>query len=102
MQAELTHAMFAEWLHTKFVIQVEHAAPLEVELIEASKLRAEPGRGGRPAAREPFSLVFRGPMQPWVPQRLYTMKHEHMGAADLFLVAIGPDEVGMRYEALFN
>jgi hypothetical protein len=30
------------------------------------------------------------------------MEHEEIGAFDIFLVPIGPDEQGLLYEAIFN
>jgi hypothetical protein len=30
------------------------------------------------------------------------MEHEEIGAFDIFLVPIGPDEEGLCYEAIFN
>jgi hypothetical protein len=37
-----------------------------------------------------------------VPQAIYAMRHPTLGALDVFLVPIGPDAVGMRYQAVFN
>jgi hypothetical protein len=50
----------------------------------------------------PFSIVFRGPPEPVFPQRIYRVEHAALDAMDVFLVPIGPDEVGMRYEAVFG
>ena len=57
---------------------------------------------GAPGRRDPYSLVFRGPASPILPQRIYRLRHEHMGDLELFLVPIGPDGEGMRYEAIFT
>lgn len=57
------------------------------------------GASGR---RDPYSLVFRGPPAPILPQRIYRLRHEQMGDLELFLVPIGPDGEGMRYEAIFT
>jgi hypothetical protein len=37
-----------------------------------------------------------------VPQGIYKLENEKLGALEIFLVPIGPDEKGMRYEAIFN
>jgi hypothetical protein len=50
----------------------------------------------------PFSIVFRGPADPVFPQRIYRVEHAALDAMDVFLVPIGPDAVGMRYEAVFG
>ncbi len=56
------------------------------------------GRG----KRQPFTLTFRGPHQPILPQRIYTLENPDHGCLSIFLVPIGPDESGMRYEAVFS
>ena len=35
------------------------------------------------------------------PQRIYRLRHDRLGAFEVFLVPIGPDAVGMRFEAVF-
>ncbi len=74
---------------------------LEVELVEAD----DPGgsSGATPERpRAPFSVVFLGPRDPVLPQRIYRLEHEELGALDLFLVPIGRDAAGVRYEAVFT
>lgn len=73
--------------------------PLDAELITATDLSERPGE--EPHGR-PFSIVFRGPKEILLPQRIYRMEHKEIGAFDLFLVPIGPDDKGHRYEAVFN
>ena len=73
-----------------------HGAPRSVELIEVSSLVA-----GAVNAR-PFSIIFREAGRAYLPQRTYTLEHAALGRLDLFLVPIGPDAVGMRYQAIFN
>ncbi len=73
--------------------------PLEVELITATDLSEKPGEASR---GRPFSIVFRGPRDFLLPQRTYRVEHAGIGAFDLFLVPIGPDEKGLRYEAVFT
>src|SRR5712692_5370600 len=85
---ELTCEHFAPLVNKKFQIQADRPA-IEVELIEARTLGR--GRNGR---REPFSLIFRGPTSLVLPQRIYTVQSEALGALDIFLVPIGPDQAG--------
>jgi hypothetical protein len=59
-------------------------------------------RATTPSGREPFSIVFRGPLEPVLPQRIYRFEHEALGAFELFIVPIGTDESGMQYEAVFG
>ena len=102
MLDQVTVSTFAGHVGGPFRICPEDARPVAVTLIEAESLGPETADAGRPNRRRAFSLVFRGPMEPVLPQRIYAMEHEALGRFELFLVPIGPDEVGMRYEAVFN
>lgn len=72
---------------------------LQATLVEASNLREAQGAGTRSTQ---FSLVWRGPPGATLPQRIYTVTHPSLGALELFLVTIGADAQGMRYEAVFT
>jgi hypothetical protein len=37
-----------------------------------------------------------------LPQQIYLLKHAELGALSLFLVPVGLDEQGARYEAIIN
>jgi hypothetical protein len=57
-----------------------------------------------PDSRVPFSLVFHAKPDAQIPQRIYRI-HSVDGTLepfDCFLVPIGPDAGGMRYEAIFT
>jgi hypothetical protein len=101
MLDQLTVGMFAAYLGGKFRMHAAGDAVLEVELIEASALPVRSSRMSQ-LRREPFSVIFRGPPSPWAQQGTYPIEHEKLGKYDLFLVPIGPDEAGMRYQAIFN
>ena len=75
----------------------EHS--VEATLVEASNLREAQGAGRR--SRQ-FSLVWRGPPGAVLPQQIYAVTHPTLGTMELFLVTIGPDAGGMRYEAVFT
>jgi hypothetical protein len=90
---------FEPHLGESFRIQKVDSSWAEVTLIEATAL----GEGAlAEGLRAPFSIVFRGPQNPLLPQRTYRVEHENLGAFELFLVPIGPDGEGMRYEAVFG
>ena len=93
----LTVETFAELAGDRFALRVGPDATLELELIEANPLGAGPGRG-----RTPFSVLFRGPLAPVMPQRIYRLAHETLGSRELFIVPIGPRDGGMVYEAIFT
>ena len=98
---QLKSTDFAPYLHQVFAIHYGAAEPLRAELTTVTELGPAPTREGAPQ-RAPFSIILRGPMRPILPQRIYHIEHERMGALDIFIVPIGPDQAGMRYEAIFG
>ncbi|HEY3733054.1 MAG TPA: hypothetical protein VGL63_03985 [Streptosporangiaceae bacterium] len=78
----------------------------EMELVDV----AEYPERAEGTFRTPFSVVFHGPLNPVLPQGIYRLEQERLGALDLFIVPIGPDEPktpgsaakAMRYEAAFG
>ena len=86
-----------------FRIRQHPESAFDAELIEAREL-SDPGRStaGGPGRRTPFSLLFRTKPGGVLPQRIYQVEHDEMGAFDIFLVPVGPDAVGMVYEAVFT
>lgn len=62
------------------------------------------GLGGESDAREPFSVIFLGPLEPILAQSMYRLRHSELGELDLFLVPVGPDRdnSGIQYEAIFS
>jgi hypothetical protein len=97
MLQDLTPSSFSEHLNSTFRIQLEGGKSLDAELFEV--LLHEPHGGPR---KQPFSIHFRGPKGAALPQAIYRLEHEKMEPLEVFLVTIGPDEKGMRYEAVFN
>ena len=51
---------------------------------------------------EAYSLEFLGPRLPILPQRIYGLRNENMGELEIFLVPIGANQEGVRYEAIFT
>ena len=102
MLEAFTIGTFAAHLGETFALRLDSATTLDLELIAATAL-SEATASGRPSQRRtPFSIVFRGPLQPILPQRIYRMEHAAIGTFELFLVPVGPGERGMRYEAIFT
>jgi hypothetical protein len=57
------------------------------------------GQGFR---REAFALMFLGPAEPVLAQRIYRLRNPELGALEIFLVPVGSDASGTRYEATFT
>lgn len=81
-----------------FVIQFTDAHQLEAELIEITEL-ATPEN----AIKASFSLIFRTQQKDeYFVQGTYFIENPELGSIPIFLVPIGPDKSGMRYQAIFN
>jgi len=92
MPERLSLSDFAPHLRTRF--RVTQREDFELELSEiADAFNAQ---------LEQFSLIFTGKLSPWLQQGLYKLCHPRMSECELFLVPIGPDERGMRYQAIFS
>ena len=102
MLDKLNSADFSPYLNRKFRIHHESMDPIEVELVEVTDLGSNPDEEDEGSKKRPFSIVFRGAMEPNLPQGIYDLEHEEVGTLSLFMVPIGPDKEGMRYEAVFN
>ena len=79
------------------VVGEDQAVP--VLLSEISQLSSE---GDRRRRRTPFSLVFHAPAGTRLEQQIYRMEKPGMEPFECFLVPIGPDEHGMRFEAIYT
>ncbi len=99
----LTLDDFAAHLEEPFAIDLgtdfPGLGPLVLTLIKAEPIETSQDLGER---RTPFSVVFRGPGEPELTQRIYPLDNETLGRLEIFLVPIGPDDEGMRYQAVFN
>ena len=98
--AALTHDDFARCVGERFRVTPEGEANTHLEL-ELLRVDASALRDRVPRARSPFSTVFLGPSEPVLPQSIYPLESATLGRLDLFLVPIGRDERGVRYEAVF-
>ena len=101
MLERLTANSFAPAVGDTFVVDAGEAGRLELELLE-SRLHdpdapAEDASGTRP----PFTLEFRGPPDPILPQHIYRLEHPSLGPLEIFIVPVGRDETGTTYEAVF-
>jgi hypothetical protein len=68
---------------------------IQLKLVEVTEKKAD-------GMQEMFSLLFCGAKDKFLEQGTYDLEHETLGSVTLFLVPIGQDENGYRYEAAFN
>jgi hypothetical protein len=93
--SELHGKTFADHLHSDFKVDAGSSGFLTLRLIEVKEPSTPPNI-------ELFSLIFKGPATPRLPQRTYIVEHEKIGTFDLFLTAIAGEEDGIDYEAVFH
>lgn len=99
MLEKLTGTDFIPYLNQPFMVYLETSEAYALELVSVT----ESGEARDPGGRRPFSLIFSNPRKDaYLSQRIYRLEHEKMGSLELFLVPLGPDLVGMRYEAIFS
>ena len=99
---QLDFESLASLVKTRFRVWVGANDALELELYEATPPRTTRAGGGPEAVYECFSLLFLGPADRLLPQGSYAFECERVGRFDLFIVPIGRDASGVRYEATFN
>jgi len=88
----LTIEDFAAHLNTAF--RVDGSGDLDLELVEV--------RDWSNGRIEQFSVLFAGPVSPWLRQGTYTLKHPQLHELAIFLVPVGPKNAHMVYEAMFS
>ncbi len=91
----VTAETFAPLQGDRFRVNPGDSPDFDVELIEV-------GEGTQGVSRTQFWLVFRGGPDPPLVQRIYRVEHPDLDPLDIFLVPLGPDSVGQRYQAVFT
>jgi uncharacterized protein DUF6916 len=97
----LTATDFASAVGDIFVLDAGDAGALDLELVEARLHDPDAPAKDASGARAPFSLVFRGPVDPVLPQRIYRLEHESLAPMEIFIVPVARDQAGTSYEAVF-
>ena len=97
----LTYDHFAGRVGERFDVATADGPSVPAVLVEATQGDEPGGPGPEGQERLQFSLVFRAPMPQIWPQGIYQLSHEELGVLEVFLVPIGSDAEGVRYEAAF-
>lgn len=99
MIEQLTIDDYKPLLGQTFTVVLESGEVYALVLEKALDL----GEAPLPEGRRPFSLEFRNPRKDaYLPQRIHRLEHATLGALELFIVPLGPDQNGMRYEVIFG
>lgn len=97
----LTREDFERCAARAFRLEAGEAAEGGHITLELTECEALPS-GGRTEGREPFSLLFRGPAEPVLPQRIYRLENDELGSLEIFLVPVASDAEATKYEAVFT
>lgn len=101
MAVRFSEKEFSQHVNTKYHAEIDGREPLELELVEVTPYENR-DKPGEHSGMERFSLFFQGPAEVFLPQRIYRLTHAEMGDLQLFLVPVGQNERGFRYESVFN
>ena len=100
MLEQLTHTDFETHLDSSFVIHYSTTDSFTARLLNVQTLGRQPEDPGK---RWPYSLLFHvSEKEQYLVQQIYRVSHPLIGSLDIFLVPVGPDETGMRYESIFT
>lgn len=99
MSKLISEAEFAANLNSTFRINAELPQPFEFKLVEVNHKNVDPTEE---PGMERFSLVLAGPADRLLQQSTVPLTHDVLGELELFLVPIGRENDGFRYEAVFN
>lgn len=91
------HDTFAP-LTGQFFSTTTASGRLEIELHDVKKL----GHRRADAARDPFSLAFRGPQGLRVEQGTYRFACDALGEIELFITQVADGPQGSEFEAVFT
>jgi hypothetical protein len=100
MLDKLTVADFLPLIGSVFQVRVQPDVVLEFALVEAIASAYSPAPG---QTRQPFSILFRGPVTPALSQGMVTLQSARLGQIEgLFIVPIRADAMGRYYQAVFG
>src|SRR5215204_1451266 len=95
MSEQLKIEDFSKYLDTKFKVYRSDDEVFEAELVGVFDLRNDD-------VLQTFSVEFLIPDEFGQEQRIYKIEHPELGAIELFIVPVGQNDSGLRFEAIFN
>lgn len=99
---QLSFESFAGLAKTNFRVWVSDDDALDLELSEITPPRVVSTGGTNGPKYENFALMFRGPANRLLAQRIYLFESAQIGRFELFIVPVGRDQNGSQYQATFN
>lgn len=95
--SDLTHEVWSGLVGETFSLRLDDGSNLDVVLEAAELAPGDPSRNANA-----HSALFVGPGDQFLPQRMWPLAHPSIGEHSIFLVPVGHDEAGYRYEAVFT
>jgi hypothetical protein len=101
---QLTLENFSLWQKSKFRVPLDPENSVELELTEVNTLLnpGNPQAVKNQTVQQSFSLIFHGPKDRFLPQRMYLLENDAIGQFELFIVPIGQKPGLFQYQAVFN
>lgn len=88
---------FQACLNQVFVLSADDYRD-ELELVQVDRVELTRDNGEQDA----FTVVFQSSKPEPIPQQTYPLTNAQMGELHLFIVPIGRNDTGIRYEAVFS
>lgn len=98
MLESLIRESFLDHVGSVFSVQAGERT-LAFRLVEVKALVTA---AGEQRQRQPFSLFFLGPADVLLRQQIVPLEHAALGRLEIFLVPIGREPEGYKYEAVFG
>ena len=100
--AALTVDDFTALVGERLAIVFDDADPIALELAAANGLDPGAPAVGDDGRRTPFELLFHGPADPVLPQRMYRLTSDALGTLDIFIVPVERSDDHATYQAVFG
>ena len=94
----LTADHFLQYVGDTFILTTHSDHQISLTLREVNKYKSQ----STVLKRQPFNLLFSGPVQPILPQATYPFNHSVLGMMEFFIVPVGKDQESIFYEAIFS
>lgn len=89
---------FLQYVGDTFIVILNADFRIDFILREVNKYENQP-----PAfKRQPFRLLFSGPVLSSLPQATYQFNHSVLGVMEIFIVPVDKDQESIFYEAIFS
>jgi len=97
---DFTYEKAREYIGDPFQISFDDGVTLDLKLEDVVRLRDK--HVDPRFKRDPFAMMFRGPVDRYAHQGTLPIRHERLGKMMIFIVPVAAEPAGVLYEAIFN